>query len=615
MKGPGSKIKFRNTITIINHRIKHPAPNFLASGFAANRFECVPCLSLASGICLVLVLASVFYSQTLIAQGFVVPSVGNTNNSSQVSVPNPTSQLAEGATSDLNEPLLEKGVEQHLVLGQNLFGGKFGSQKFAGFNPNYRVAVGDKLLIQIWGAVESTGEQVVDAQGNIFIPQVGPVQVAGTLNSQLNQLVRKSISRIYKKDVHVYASLQTSQPVRVFVTGNVIRPGLYSGLASESILAYLDRAGGIDPLRGSYLDIALKRNNQMVESFNLYNFLLKGELPLRQLYEGDVIVVRSRQSVINFTGLVENPFQVEFRATEVNLHEALQIVQPLPNATHIAVERNQGLVKQVEYHDIKNALNSGLVLYAGDSVSVVSDKSRGSIGILVEGEHLGRAQYVLPYGAKLSDLLPLIQPSELSKLDAVQLFRVSLAQKQRDAVMTTLDALQSQVLSARSDTVEEANLRVQESNLILKFIERAKQVQPKGQVVLGAGYDANDVLLENGDKIIIPSKSNLVTVDGEVLFPSAVLFKSKFDAKDYIKRAGGFTQGSRKSRIIVRKPSGDVRQIGGRGGVRESSFSIEPGDEILVLPNVDTKSLQFAKDIFQVVYQLALSAGVVLSID
>ena len=240
--------------------------------------------------------------------------------------------------------------------------------------------------------------------------------------------MRKSISRIYKKDVHVYASLQTSQPVRVFVTGNVIRPGLYSGLASESILAYLDRAGGIDPLRGSYLDIALKRNNQIVESFNLYNFLLKGELPLRQLYEGDVVVVRSRQSVINFTGLVENPFQVEFRTTEVNLRDALQIVQPLPNATHIAVERNQGLVKQVEYHDIKSALNNGLVLYAGDSVSVVSDKSRGTIGILVEGEHLGRAQYVLPYGAKLSDLLPLIQPSELSKLDAVQLFRVSLTQ-------------------------------------------------------------------------------------------------------------------------------------------------------------------------------------------
>ena len=521
----------------------------------------------------------------------------------------------EGSIEEVSGSLLESGVREHLVLGQNLFDGKFSGQQFSGFNPNYRIAVGDKLLIQLWGAVESTGEQVVDPQGNIFIPQVGPVQVAGTLNSELNKLVRESIGRIYKKDVHLYVSLQTSQPVRVFVTGNVLNPGLYSGLASESILTYLDRAGGIDPLRGSYLDVALKRDNKTVEVFNLYDFLLEGKLPIRQLYEGDVIVVGSRKSVVNFSGLVENPFQIEFGDTEIALENALQVVQPLPNATHITVERNQGLVKQVEYHDIVDALAQELVLFAGDSVSVVSDKSRGSIGVMVEGEHLGRAQYVLPYGAKLADLLPLIQPSELSNLESIQLYRVSLAEKQRVSVMTTLNALQSQVLSARSDTVEEANLRLQESNLILKFIERAKQVQPRGQVILSQDFNAEDVVLENGDKIVIPPKTNLVTVDGEVLFPSAVLFEDKFSSNDYIKRAGGYTQGSKKSRVILRKASGDVRQIGGRGGVSERSFEIEPGDEILVLPNVDSKSMQFAKDVFQIIYQLALSAGVVLSID
>lgn len=520
----------------------------------------------------------------------------------------------ESVALDAHTPVVSE-QESFTVLGQNLFNGSFGRQQFTGFNPNYRIAVGDKVLLQLWGAVESQGQQTVDPQGNIFIPQVGPVNIAGVLNSELNTAVAKALGRIYKKDVHVYASLVGSQPVKVFVTGNVINPGLYSGLSSDSILSYLDRAGGIDPMRGSYLDIVLKRAGKAVESYNLYDFLVRGEIPQRQLYEGDVLVVGSRKSVINFSGMVENPYQIEFATEAVELSQALQLVQPLPSATHIAIERNQGLVKEVEYLNIEQAISDELMLFAGDSVSVVSDKIQGSIGVQVEGEHLGQAQYVLPYGARLSDLIAKIKPSELSNLSALQLYRVSLADKQRDALLTTLNTLQSQVLSSRSDTVEEASLRTQEAKLVLQFIERARQIEPKGQVVLDEGLDLGDVRLENGDKIIIPAVSNLVRVNGEVLFPNAVIFDPKLSAKDYVRLAGGFSQGAKKSRMILKKANGAVRQLDGkRGGLSSSDFEVAPGDEILVLPEVDTKSMQFAKDIFQIVYQLALSAGVVLSI-
>lgn len=513
------------------------------------------------------------------------------------------------------DELLEIEVDENKVFGQNLFSGAFGKQQFAGFNPSYRVAIGDTLRIQLWGAVETSGEQVVDLQGNIFIPQVGPVSVAGVLNKELNDVVRESIGSVYKKDVHVYVSLESSQPVRVFVTGNVLRPGLYNGLASESLLSYLDRAGGIDPQRGSYLDVQLRRDNALVESFSLYDFLISGKLPLRQLHEGDVIVVGSRKSVIDFTGLVENPFQIEFADTEVALADALKIVDPSPIATHISIARNQGQIKEVEYHRLDDALDQKLFLYAGDEVNIVSDKSRGSIGILVEGEHAGRAQYVLPYGARLSDLLALIEPTELTNLGAVQLFRESLAEKQKESLMTTLNTLQSQVLSARSDTVEEANLRVQESQLILQFIERAAQVDPKGQVVLADNQLAGDILLENNDKIVIPANSKLITVAGEVLFPSAVLYESTLKYKDYVALAGGFTQGGKKSRTMLKKQNGLVVQVGGKGAVSSTNYTVEAGDEILVLAAVDPKRMQHAKDVFQIIYQLALSAGVVLSID
>jgi len=500
------------------------------------------------------------------------------------------------------------------VFGSNLFTGTFAQQSFSGFNPNYQINVGDMLYLQVWGAVEFEGEQQVDPQGNIFIPQVGPVRVQGTPNSELNDVIEKSVSRVYTDNVYIYASLVEAQPVKVFVTGNVLRPGLYPGLSSDSILSYIDRAGGIDPRRGSYLDIQLKRNGQTVEVFNLYDFLLHGNIRNVQLHEGDILLVGSRQNVVNFSGLVENPYQIEFSSKSISLADALKIVDPLPLATHISIERNTGLRSEVEYLEIASALESNIELLSGDSASLVADKSQSTIGIIVEGEHLGQAQYVLPYGSRLGDLIPLLRPSELSNLTSIQLFRRSLAQQQKRALEESLRGLETQVLSARNDTVQEAQLRASEAELVSQFVQRARQVQPRGQVILGESGTARDVVLENGDRIVIPASSNLVSVNGEVLFPNATVFNQNSNAMDYIAQAGGFTQGADDSRVIIRRPNGSISQLEGRGLKRAGSEYVNSGDEILVMPAVDTKRLQYNKDIIEIIYQLALSAGVVLSI-
>ncbi len=522
--------------------------------------------------------------------------------------------LAENSLIDA-DVVIENEHQSNTVLGQNLFNGSFANQSFSGFNPNYRIAVGDKLLVQMWGAVESNGQQEVDMQGNIFLPQVGPINVLGILNSDLNEKVSSAIGRIYKKDVFIYVNLVASQPVRVFVTGNVVNPGLYSGLSSESILAYLDKAGGVDPLRGSYLDVELKRDARTIGKVNLYDFLFTGDLSHRQLYEGDVIVVNSRQHVVSFSGLVENPFQVEFNSSQVSLDEAMAIVQPLPSATHLAIERNQGLIKQVEYIEIAKALATEIHLMSGDSVNVVSDKIQGSIAVQVQGEHLGQSQHVLAYGAKLADLLPLIEMSDQSQLSAARLYRPSLAKKQRETMLTTLEILQSQVLSARSETVEEANLRSTEANLILQFIERAKKISPKGQVILDDSLPIGDVTLENGDVVVIPKVSQLIHISGEVLFPNAVIYQESLVPDEYVALAGGYSQNAKQSRIILKKANGSSIKIKDRSGLlHDANWSIEAGDELMVLPDVDVKSFQHAKDVFQIIYQLALSAGVVLKI-
>ena len=91
----------------------------------------------------------------------------------------------------------------------------------------------------MWGAFTFDGALQVDPKGNIFLPNVGPVKVAGVSNSQLNALVTSKVKEVYQSNVNVYASLLQAQPVKVYVTGFVRNPGLYGGVTSDSLLNYL----------------------------------------------------------------------------------------------------------------------------------------------------------------------------------------------------------------------------------------------------------------------------------------------------------------------------------------------------------------------------------------
>jgi len=192
------------------------------------------------------------------------------------------------------------------VFGANLFIGTFARQGPTRFNPDYAIAIGDRIEVHFWGAFTHEGVVTVDPQGNIFLPHVGPIRVLGVRNQELQKMVDRAIRRVFRRNVYVYASLASAQPVRVFVSGFVRRPGLYNGNSMDSLLHYLDQAGGIDPERGSFLNVQVKRGELVRATFNLYDFILEGRLPLIQLSDGDVIFVGPRQHVVKVAGLAEN---------------------------------------------------------------------------------------------------------------------------------------------------------------------------------------------------------------------------------------------------------------------------------------------------------------------
>ena len=543
---------------------------------------------------------SVFRSMTTPAPGAAVPSTA----------PTPTQTMVPAQTATKPAVPTEAATAVRTdVFGANLFTGTFAREGATQFNPDYVVAIGDQVQVRLWGAYNFDAVLPVDPQGNIFIPHVGPIRVLGVRNQNLQELVSAAVGRVFRSNVNAYASLAAAQPVRIFVGGNVLRPGLYSGTSMDSLLHFLDLAGGIDPDRGSFLSVQVKRGANVRATVNLYDFLLRGVMPLIQLADGDVIFVQPRQQTVLVRGLAETTKRFEFSGTERTVADMAAIAKPLPSATNVRVVRNTGAVKNIEYYHLADAGRVKLV--DGDELEFTADKKPGTITVRVEGEHLSPQEYVLPYGARMGELLGQLQFSERSDMGSIQLFRGTVKDRQKLLLAASLKTLEAAALTARSGTSDEARLRKDEAELLLQWVERAKNVEPSGQVVIGHGPVRDQLLLESGDVIRVPTLDGLVLVSGEVLFPNAVAFEPALDVESYIKRAGGYTQNAEQARIVVAHRDGTFSQI---KGSRADDARLRMGDEILVLPKIDTKSRQILKDWSQILFQIAVAAKVVLGL-
>lgn len=499
------------------------------------------------------------------------------------------------------------------VFGAQIFAGNFAREGVPTFNPDYAISIGDKIQVRLWGAFEFDQLLEVDPRGSIFLPHVGPLKVLGVKNHELQKLVEGVMAKVFKANVSSYASLAVAQPVRVFVGGYVNRPGVYSGASMDGLLYYLDKAGGIDPDRGSFLSVQVKRGTETRASVNLYDFLLGGVMPLTQLSDGDVIFVEQKKHSYKVTGLVDSQKIFEFSSAQQTVADAIKLAKPGSVVTHVRITRNTGAIKNVEYYPMTDA--GAVPVRDGDVLEFVSDRKPGTITVRVEGEHASAQEYVLPYDSKLNDLIGKIQFTDRSDRQSLQLFRLSVKDRQREMLATSLKSLESAVLTARSGTSDEARLRKEEADLILQWVDRAKAIEPSGQVQLASSTPTDQVLLEHGDVIRVPTKDGLVLVSGEVLFPTSIIFSNQLTLADYIKRAGGYTQNAESARVVVAHRDGSFTDGGSLAEpAAAGEESVRPGDQILVLPKIDVKSRQVWKDLTQIIYQVAVSAKVIFGL-
>ncbi len=492
-----------------------------------------------------------------------------------------------------------------LPFGSNLFTGGFSHSREDGLNPGYVVQPGDRVSVRIWGAIDFNESLVVDPRGNIFLPSVGPVMVGGVRNQDLNARVTQAVSTVFFDNVKVYTSLDSSQPVAVFVTGNVVAPGRYAGIPSNSVLYYVDKAGGIDAQKGSYRNIELLRSGKVIEKIDLYEFIREGKLVNVQFQDGDTILVRERGDAVSVSGDVLDAALFELRDGQALGSDVMQMARLLPGVSYAGVSGIRDNKPYSAYMPVDEF--EKLPLINGDVVSFRADQHESIIVVEVEGTHLGQSQFAVPPNTRLKDLLDFIEVDpDLTNLKAISLRRKSIAIRQKEALRESLMRLEARYLTASSQTDQESAIRAQEAQLISQFVANARQAEPSGRMVVARNGEIANILLESGDTITIPRVSDSVLLSGEVLVSQAILYEKGMRALDYINRSGGFSQQAQTDRLVILHANGEVSS--GKNPV------IVAGDEIIVLPKVPVKNLQIASTIIDIIYKVAIAASVAVQL-
>lgn len=475
----------------------------------------------------------------------------------------------------------------------------------AAFDPNHIMAPGDAVQIHIYGATTLDQQATVDSNGDVFLPTIGPVHVAGTRAGNLQEVVGAAIASVYHTNAEVYVTLASAVPVDVFVTGAVVAPGQYAQPSTASVITYLQAAGGIDPKRGSYRDIEVLRNGHPIATFDLYRFLLEGRMPPVRLQERDTILVHQQGATVAAEGDVSGVFRYELIQPETG-GELIALARPYPDTTRVElVGVRNGRPAAFSY---SLAEFRGVRIEDGDIATFTPDAPTNVMTVKFEGRvDDGPTNLVVTRRATLFDMLPYLHVNpDLSDISSIYVRRVSVAQAQEKAIQDAMQRLKAAVVTSPTITTSQAQMQQQEAQVIFQYAEQLSKVKPEGRLVVEHDGRLQNVRLEDGDVIVVPSRTDLVLVSGEVRVPQAIVWTRGADIKHYIEAAGGFTERANDDRLLVITPSGETL-VG-------SNPPVLAGDRIIVLPAPSNWTLPFITDLTQILYQVAVTTGVALNL-
>jgi protein involved in polysaccharide export with SLBB domain len=213
---------------------------------------------------------------------------------------------------------------------------------------DYVLGPGDSIKINMWGGLAQQFTRLVERDGQVTLPEAGPLMVAGLTLGQAQKRFEQALEPQFR-DARLDVSVAKLRTVRVYVVGDVQRPGAYDVSSLSTPLNALYAAGGPTAI-GSLRTLRHYRGKQLVRDLDLYEFLLHGvRTDTERLESGDTILVPPAGHQVTISGMVRRPAIYELR-TETSLSEVLFLaggVMVSAQMRDIKVERIQPNDKRI----------------------------------------------------------------------------------------------------------------------------------------------------------------------------------------------------------------------------------------------------------------------------
>jgi protein involved in polysaccharide export with SLBB domain len=322
------------------------------------------------------------------------------------------SQLPLDAPTEFQQMVANSVGKMLPIFGANLFRNPpstFAPATVVPVTPDYVLGPGDELVIQSWGQVSTDGRFRVDRSGDIFVPQVGTLHVAGLRFDQVQPALKSRMDKLFR-NYSLSVTMGQLRSIQVIVVGQARQPGTYTISSLSTLVNAIFTTGG-PSAQGSLRHIQLKRGGQLVVDFDLYDLLVRGDKSKDvPLLAGDVIYIPPAGPQVAIAGNVKVPAIYELRSPEsTTVDDVLELAAGLTNTA----SRDKVRLERIDDHHLRRTMEVSLQTEAktttvqdGDLLEVVAVAGEFKDSVTLRGNVANPGRYAWKPGMRVKDLIP-----------------------------------------------------------------------------------------------------------------------------------------------------------------------------------------------------------------
>lgn len=443
-----------------------------------------------------------------------------------------------------NQPTTEELAQEDQVFGRNIFNTRnltFEPNSNMATPPNYQLGPGDEVIIDIWGASQTSIRQTITPDGTINMQELGPIYLSGMTVEEANRFLKNKLGTVFSNENNqIQVTLGNTRTIQINIMGEVVQPGTYALSAFSTVFHALYRAGGVNDI-GSLRNVQLVRNGKKIAAVDVYDFIMQGKIKDDiRLQEGDVIIVPAYDMLVKMSGNVKRPMRFEMKKDET----LAALIKYAGGFNADAYSKSVRMVRQngMEYEvkTVDEMDYSVCQLRDGDVVTVGAILNRFTNKVEIKGAVYRPDIYALD--GKVNTVRALIEKAQGLMDDAFT--NRAVLQRQRDDL--TSEIVSVDVKALMNGTIP-------------------------------------DIPLRKNDILYIPSIHDLqdlgsVTIYGEVAKPDSYPYADNMTLEDLIIQAGGLKEAASTVRVDVSRRIKDTKSVNSTDSIGQMfSFALKDG--------------------------------------